>query len=118
VIALSRNGRREFVAATFRNIRVISDTRVGWRSSGDGGSTTDVIVERNGSRFRDLQSVRIDGKILLKNGVMLEQGWGTPWLEKCAGPPTATISQQAMVDAWDDCKSVRITTDQSAAVQT
>ena len=105
VISLSRNGRREF-AATFRNIRVISDTRVGWRSSGNE-STTDVIVERNGSRFRDLQTVRIDGKILVKNGVMIEQGWGTPWLEKCSGPPTATISQQAMVDAWDDCKSVK-----------
>jgi hypothetical protein len=49
---------------------------------------------------------------------MLDWWWGSPWIEKRAARPTATISQQAMVDAWTIANRRRITIEQSAAVRT
>jgi tetratricopeptide (TPR) repeat protein len=101
VRSLTSNGVREFPGIA-RNVKIISATRVGWRATVNG-TTTDVIIERNGSRYRGLESVHSDGKILVKNGFMVEQGFGAPWLEKCVSPSATNVSAQAMLDTYRDC---------------
>lgn len=101
VTSLTRIGIKEF-QGTIRAVKIISDTRVGWRATVNG-TITDVIIERIGSRYRGLESVRSDGKALVKNGFMVEQSWGAPWLEKCSSAPDASVSTQFMLDAYRDC---------------
>src|SRR5262245_25199559 len=101
VTLVTRNGLREFPGTT-RNVKIISATRVGWTQTVNG-TNTDVIIERNGSRYRGLESVRNDGKILIKNGFMVDFGFGSPWLEKCVAPSAANVSAQAMLDTYRDC---------------
>src|SRR5215467_2713312 len=98
---VTRNGLREFPGIT-RNVKIISTTRVGWTQTVNG-TTTDLIIERKGSRYRGIESVRNDGKILIKNGFMVDFGFGSPWLEKCVAPSAANVSAQAMLDTYRDC---------------
>src|SRR5215510_10320218 len=100
VRSLTRNGMGEF-PGTIRNVKTVSTTRVSWRATVNG-TTTDVIIERSGSRYRGLESVRSDGKILIKNGFMVDFGFGAPWLEKCVAPSVANVSAQAMLDTYRD----------------
>ena len=101
VASFSHNGIKEF-PGTIRSVKMISATRAGWRATANG-ITTDVVVERNGSRYRGLESVRTDGKTLVKDGFIIEQRFGSPWLEKCATPSAANISTQVMLDTYRDC---------------
>jgi len=101
VRSLLRNGTREF-PGTIRNVKIVSTTRVSWRATVNG-TTADVIIERNGSRYRSLESVRSDGKILVKNGFMVEPGFGAPWFETCVTPSATNVSAQAMLDMHRDC---------------
>jgi hypothetical protein len=101
VTSVTRNGLSEFPGTT-RNVKIISATRAGWRQTVNG-TTTDVIIERNGLRYRGLESVRSDGKILIKNGFMVDFGFGAPWVEKCVAPSAANVSAQAMLDTYRDC---------------
>jgi tetratricopeptide (TPR) repeat protein len=101
VRSLLRNGIREF-PGTIRNVKIISATRVGWRGTVNG-TTADIIIERNGSRYRGLESVRNDGKILIKNGFVVEQGFGTLWFETCVTPSATNVSTQTMLDMNRDC---------------
>jgi tetratricopeptide (TPR) repeat protein len=101
VASFSNNGIKEFPGTT-RNVKKISASRVGWRATVNG-TTTDVVVERNESRYRGLESARTDGKTLVKNGFIIEQGFGSPWLEKCTAPAATNISTQMMLDTYRDC---------------
>jgi hypothetical protein len=101
VASCSHNGITEF-PGTIRSVKMISANRAGWRATVNG-TTADVVLERNRSRYRTLESVRTDGKTLIKNGFIIEQGFGSPWLEKCATPSVANISTQVMLDTYGDC---------------
>jgi len=74
VASFSHNGITEF-PGTIRGIKMISANRAGWRATVNG-TTTDVVLERNRSRYRTLESVRTDGKTLVKNGFIIEQASG------------------------------------------
>jgi len=105
VTTLTRTGPRQ-AAGIIRNVRVVSDSRVRW-SHTLGAVTYEVVIERSGGKYRSIESIGSDGKVYIKNGFMTNFGWGSPWLERCAGSSQTDITEGDFADAWQGCSQTK-----------
>lgn len=70
----------QIITSTTIKVRVRNDDP-NWGLS--NGTTTDVLMVKENSRMRTLESKGSDGKEYIKDGILVSSGQPASWIEKC-----------------------------------
>ena len=70
----------QIITSTTIKLRIRNDDS-NWGS--DNGTTADVLMVKENSRMRTLESKGSDGKEYIKDGILVSSGRPAPWIEKC-----------------------------------
>jgi hypothetical protein len=85
-----RGPDRPTLMSALDSVQIITSTTIKLRIRNDdpnwgstNGTITDVVMVKENSRVRTLESKGSDGKEYIKDGIVTSSGQPSPWLEKC-----------------------------------